>query len=246
MRRARAGQTFPPTPRPMPPNMLSFLPSAVAQVESRYFLYVVPLAGGAVLGCVVIALVLTWRWRAKPHSVIPFPLAIRVGRVALLLLEFAVMAGAIAVIAIGAVSYSNLSVYGKGLALGSFLVASFMYVFAFIGFMGAWKRSRPALALAAVLTMLLFCVFVGLLAAVFWLNANLGNDAIVAELQAAWKAQVAVLSIECTPKDPLKPEHQLLGNCCCWPTFVGWASIPIPPGENFRKGQIRCGPIWKP
>ena len=71
----------------VPFETLADVESAIKAAEEKYFLFVLPLAGGAVVGCIVIAVVLTCIWKTRPHSVIPFPLIIKVGRAFLLILE---------------------------------------------------------------------------------------------------------------------------------------------------------------
>ena len=101
------------------------------------------------------------------------------------------MAGAIAVIAVTAVTYQNLNIYGKGFALIGVLLAGVLYIVAFFGFLGAWNRSRPTLTVACILTFILFVAFLACLVAVYWLNGNLDNNAIVTELEKVWLEQVA-------------------------------------------------------
>jgi calcium-binding protein CML len=175
----------------VPFETLADVESAIKAAEEKYFLFVLPLAGGAVVGCIVIAVVLTCIWKTRPHSVIPFPLIIKVGRAFLLILEVLVMAGAIAVIAVTAVTYQNLNIYGKGFALIGVLLAGVLYIVAFFGFLGAWNRSRPTLTVACILTFILFVAFLACLVAVYWLNGNLDNNAIVTELEKVWLEQVA-------------------------------------------------------
>ena len=100
------------------------------------------------------------------------------------------MAGAIAAFILIAVTYQQLNIYGKALAMAGILLAGVMYAFAFLGFMGAWQRSKPALFLAGVLCTILLLALVACLVAIHWLNGELDKNTLVVTLERLWTENV--------------------------------------------------------
>jgi len=173
-----------------PFEALGDLEAAYEAVETKLIQLVLPMGAGAVLGCILIGAFLTWRWRNKPHSVIPYPTVLVVCRLILLTIQFILLCASIAVVAAAAIMYNNLNVYGKTLAVAAIFVAAFLYLVAFFGFLGSWQRSKPTLVIAGILLLLLFLAVLGVTIVIFYIKSNLDNDTFVTTLQNAWINQI--------------------------------------------------------
>eukprot|EP01006_Ploeotia_vitrea_P025819 TRINITY_DN58712_c0_g2_i1.p1 TRINITY_DN58712_c0_g2~~TRINITY_DN58712_c0_g2_i1.p1 ORF type:complete len:1159 (+),score=169.54 TRINITY_DN58712_c0_g2_i1:50-3526(+) len=152
------------------------------------------LGGALLLGGIILFIIiwfgLAYYFRNDFGTVIPFPLILRIGRWAMMIISILVMLFAIAIVVIGIFVYNELSAFGRAFVLVAIIFAAFLYILAFMGFTAAYFRSKVMLTINGIILTLLVIVLMLMAVLIFYIGNNTESETLRDDLRDSWVNQV--------------------------------------------------------